>query len=114
MTNFNGIGCPGGYSVPRRGTPAKSGGKDMRDTRRSGLCSIETALHFTALMMLWAAAAFGLMTPLAFSQTITTADVVGVVSDSSGAVVPGAKITIKSAETGESRTETSNAEGQYR
>jgi hypothetical protein len=54
------------------------------------------------------------LSPLAFSQTITTADVVGVVSDTSGAVVPGAKVTIKSLGSGESRTETTNAEGQYR
>jgi len=55
-----------------------------------------------------------ILAPFAFSQTITTADVVGVVSDSSGAVIPGAAITIKSLESGESRTETTNAEGQYR
>ena len=50
----------------------------------------------------------------AFSQTITTADVLGVVSDISRAVVPGAIVTIKSAESGESRSELTNAEGQYR
>jgi hypothetical protein len=55
-----------------------------------------------------------LLAPLAFSQTITTADVVGVVSDTSGAVVPGATVTIKSAESGELRTEISNNQGQYR
>ncbi len=50
----------------------------------------------------------------ASAQTITTADAVGVVSDSSGAVVPGAKVTIKSLESGESRTETTSGQGQYR
>ena len=49
-----------------------------------------------------------------FSQTITTADAVGVVSDPSGAIVPGAKVTIKSTESGESRTELTNGSGQYR
>ena len=48
------------------------------------------------------------------AQTITTGDAVGVVSDTSGAVVPGAKVTIKSLDTGETRSDTSNAEGQYR
>ena len=44
-----------------------------------------------------------LLAPQAFSQTITTADAVGVVTDTSAAVVPGAVVTIKSAESGESR-----------
>src|SRR5579859_3365634 len=55
-----------------------------------------------------------LATPLAFSQTITTADAVGVVTDTSGAIVPGAKVTIKSLGSGESRTEVTNTQGQYR
>jgi len=54
------------------------------------------------------------LAPFAFSQTTTTADAVGVVSDASGAVVPGAKVTIKSAESGEVRTELTNGSGQYR
>jgi hypothetical protein len=52
--------------------------------------------------------------PLTFAQSITTADAVGVVTDSSGAVVPGATVTIKSVEMGETRTVTSNDQGQYR
>jgi len=55
-----------------------------------------------------------LTTPFAFSQTITTADAVGVVTDTSGAIVPGAKVTIKSLGSGESRTEVTNTQGQYR
>ena len=62
------------------------------------------------------AAIFGLLAQVtpAFGQTTTTADAVGVVTDSSGAVVPGATVTIKSTESGESRTETTNGLGQYR
>ena len=37
-----------------------------------------------------------LMASFAYGQTITTADAVGVVTDTSGAVVPGATVTIKS------------------
>ncbi len=59
-------------------------------------------------------AAASLMTPLAFSQTITTADVAGVINDTSGAVVPGAVVTIKSKESGETRKVVSNGQGQYR
>jgi len=55
-----------------------------------------------------------LITPLAFSQTITTADLVGVVTDTSGAMVPGATVNIKSKESGETRTMLSNTQGQFR
>jgi len=50
----------------------------------------------------------------ASAQTITTADAVGVVTDTSGGVVPNASVTIKSEESGESRTEKTNSAGQYR
>lgn len=73
----------------------------MRDISRSFRFCI-----FAALLLMLA--------PFTYSQTITTADAVGVVSDPSGAVVPGAKVTIKSTESGESRTELTNGEGQYR
>ncbi len=59
-------------------------------------------------------AAVSLMAPLAFSQTTTTADAVGVVKDTSGAVVPAAAVTIKSIESGETRSEKTNNQGQYR
>jgi hypothetical protein len=65
------------------------------------------------ILGLFAALMF-VLTPFTFAQTTTTGDILGVVSDSSGAVVPGAKITLKSTESGETRTDTSNAQGQYR
>jgi hypothetical protein len=60
------------------------------------------------------AALFVVSAPFTFSQSITTADAVGLITDSSGAVVPGATVTIKSADSGETRTVTSNAQGQFR
>src|SRR5260370_33695056 len=50
----------------------------------------------------------------AFSQTTTTADAVGVVTDTSGAVVPGASVTLKSTDSGETRMSLTNSQGQYR
>src|SRR5215469_7271768 len=77
----------------------------MRDTKRDWHRQWVMACLLTALPML---------APAAFSQTITTADAVAVVSDITGAIVPGATVTIKSAESGESRTETTNDLGQFR
>ncbi len=48
------------------------------------------------------------------SQTMTTGDVTGVVTDQSGAVVPAASVTIKYADTNETRSAVTNATGQYR
>jgi hypothetical protein len=50
----------------------------------------------------------------AFSQTLTTGDIAGVVKDASGAVVPGATVTLRSTETSENRSVVSNDAGQYR
>ena len=78
----------------------------MRDTKRSGLRHVATACLFAALTMLWA--------PAAFSQTMTTGDIVGTVTDASSAVVPGAKVTIHFADTNESHSAVTNSTGQYR
>ena len=48
------------------------------------------------------------------AQTVTTGDVSGVITDSSGGVVPNATVTVKSLETGEARTVQSGPAGAYR
>ena len=48
-----------------------------------------------------------------FAQ-LPTATVLGTVNDDSGAVVPGANVTIRNTETGQSRSATSSADGSYR
>ena len=48
------------------------------------------------------------------AQTGTTGDIAGLVTDSSGAVVPNATVTVKSLDTGESRTAQTSATGEYR
>ncbi len=50
----------------------------------------------------------------AYGQTITTGDITGTVKDSSGAIVPAATVLLKAVDTGESRTATVNASGEYR
>src|SRR6058998_4232463 len=49
---------------------------------------------------------------LAFSQT-ATATIVGVVKDTTGALIPGVSITVKHTETGQTRTAISSETGDY-
>src|ERR1022692_2356043 len=51
---------------------------------------------------------------MAFGQTETTGDLAGTVKDTSGAVIAGATVTLKSLTTGETRAVTSSATGDYR
>src|SRR3972149_4340168 len=55
----------------------------------------------------------GVFTSLASAQ-LPTATILGVVKDSSGAVVPGATLTARNVETGQTRTAVSAADGSYR
>src|SRR5205085_3830226 len=48
------------------------------------------------------------------SGQVTTATIVGTVTDPGGAVVPGAQVTARNADTGLTRTVSSNDEGSYR
>src|SRR5690242_21708159 len=54
-----------------------------------------------------------LFTAPALVAQFTTASLGGVVSDSSGAVIPGAKLSLTNQQTGLSRTATSDAQGHY-
>jgi outer membrane receptor protein involved in Fe transport len=69
-----------------------------------------SAVLMAATIML----ALTFVTPAVHSQTITSGDITGVVADSSGAVVPGAKVVLKNVDTGDGRTVDSGADGQYR
>src|ERR1700739_2105611 len=62
--------------------------------------------HFALLLMS--------LIPVVCSQTMTTGEVTGTVIDSTGGVVIGATVVLKSADTGESRTVQSNNSGVYR
>jgi len=71
----------------------------------------------TARRLLFAALfAVGMLvvgTPTAFAQGGVTSTLTGTVVDSSGAVIPGASIIVKRADTGVSTESVSNAEGQF-
>ncbi len=50
----------------------------------------------------------------AFSQSLTSGDITGLVTDQSGAVIPDATITLKNNQTGATQTRTVNSAGVYR
>jgi hypothetical protein len=52
--------------------------------------------------------------PFADGQTNTTGDIAGIVSDSTGANIPGATVTVTGVATGAVRTTTTSASGEYR
>jgi hypothetical protein len=52
--------------------------------------------------------------PAAFSQSTTAGDIAGVVTDPTGALVPGASVTLNSRSTGTTQSATTNAQGYYR
>src|SRR5579864_6896729 len=56
---------------------------------------------------------FALATVPLMAQSVVSGDITGTVTDSSGAIVPKAAVTVKSAETGASQSTTTNASGWY-
>jgi uncharacterized surface anchored protein len=65
--------------------------------------------YFSALIALLLTAA-----PSIHGQTVTTGTATAVVTDASGAVVPGAEVTIKYTATNESRSTVTDETGRYR
>ena len=67
-------------------------------------------MHKEKLFLRWAACLFfwgGIL-----HAQVTTGTILGSVTDSSGALIPGAKITVKSTDTGISRTVNTDAAGR--
>ncbi len=65
-------------------------------------------MHYKALFVL----CFVLSTALIFAQTTST-EVLGTVTDSTGAVIPKSKVTLLRGATGERRTTTTTSSGDY-
>jgi len=76
---------------------------DMLSARNLGL--LKTLLAVAALL---------LAIPLGAAAQVTTAAIVGTVTDPGGANMPGAEVTARNAETGLTRTVTSADDGSYR
>src|SRR5579872_928596 len=77
----------------------------MRDTMR----------HWRTCLAIFSVCAMILaFAPSAFTQTMTTGDIVGTVSDATGAVIPNSKVTIRFSETNEVHSAITNSNGQYR
>jgi len=65
--------------------------------------------------MNWVAATVILLAGFSVSWAqLPTATILGVVKDSTGAVVPGAALTARNTETGQTRSTVSEADGSYR
>ena len=72
------------------------------DVRR-GLCRVAIA----------AAVALVTLVPVASHAQVTTADIIGKVTDQSGAILPGAQVVLKNTDTGISQTATASSSGDY-
>ena len=70
--------------------------------------------NFGVRTIQFAVIALLLAIPLAVSGQVTTATIVGTVTDPGGAIVPNAQVTARNTDTGLSRTVSSNDEGNYR
>ncbi len=77
----------------------------MRETQSPRLWRTLSSL---SILLVFAAA------PAAYSQTMTTGDIVGTVNDATGAVVPTAKVTAKFVSTNETHNTVTNGQGRYR
>ncbi|MGC8550044.1 MAG: carboxypeptidase regulatory-like domain-containing protein [Acidobacteriaceae bacterium] len=77
---------------------------------RNHLCRAVCAIFIAAGTVL---AGNNLITPAAYAQTAVTGALTGVVTDSSGAVIPGVTVTITDTATGAKRVLKTNADGRY-
>jgi Carboxypeptidase regulatory-like domain len=80
--------------------------------RRHRMNRLSTS-KFTSMVTMLAVVLLAL-SAAAFAQSIVTGDLTGTVTDPSGAVVSGAAVTLKSADTGSTQSTVTNSSGVYR
>jgi hypothetical protein len=86
---------------------------DTKKTKLTDDCTGQCESYLRRLGRWFVLLAFlAALAPAAFAQ-LTTADIVGTVTDATGAVIPNASITIVNLDTREQRNTTSNATGEY-
>jgi carboxypeptidase family protein/TonB-dependent receptor-like protein len=94
------------FSLGYSPVPLRLRGDRLRHTEVNPMPA-RVALRLSVICLL-----IGSLSPRAYAQ-FDTASVVGAVRDASGAVVPGATVTLTSSATGVSATKTSAADGSY-
>ena len=82
--------------------------------RLKPLDSLPELARALTICLLILVTSFAVVTTPAWSQTLTTGDVTGVLTDPTGAVVAGAAVTLHSVATGAAVTTTTNTAGSYR
>ena len=68
----------------------------------------------SSFTMFWAMGLILFLIAVPVFAQLATGTILGVVKDTSGGTVPGAKVTVTSSETAQSRTVTTNDDGSYR
>lgn len=72
--------------------------------------ALQSSALIAALLLLISFA----VAPTGFAQSSTDGAIAGTITDANGALLPGAKVTVTSADTGTTRTVKSNSSGEYR
>ncbi|MGH9760402.1 MAG: carboxypeptidase-like regulatory domain-containing protein, partial [Blastocatellia bacterium] len=72
-----------------------------------------TRLFWVSVFLGIISCALGVPSPVQAQSTIATGSIQGTVTDRSGAIIPGAAVTIANRDTGQSLAVTTNAAGAY-
>src|SRR6266446_1299486 len=83
---------------------------DDRQRRADAFWSLSPKLSFVILLLI---VLVGSASQLK-AQSVTSGDIVGLVADPSGAVLPNVKVTLKSDEKGNTQVQSTNSHGTYR
>ena len=89
-------------------------GNGVAQTNKSILVGAWRSTLLIVALVFGAVATLSTLSLSAHAQSVTSGDIVGVVTDSSGAAIPNAKIVVTSNDTGIKQVLTSNGNGSYR